>query len=220
MSAVLTEPVRRLGLLDYEDAVALQQELVEQRWEGEIPNTLLLLEHPPTITLGRGADSAHLLADAAELAANGVHLAECARGGDVTWHGPGQLVGYAIVDLRERDRDVHRFLRDLEAMLIEVLAGFDVAGRTEAGRTGVWVGEGKIAAIGVAVRRWVTWHGFALNVSSDLAGFEAIVPCGLHDRGVTSLEQVLGRKVALDDVADRVAAEFVKRFSGGDGEGR
>jgi lipoate-protein ligase B len=162
---------------------------------------LVLVEHdPPVITLGRGKGPRHVLATDEELARLGIEVHPSTRGGDVTYHGPGQLVGYPICRLDRRGRDVHRYLRNLEEVLIGVLGRFGVEAGRQEGLTGVWTDQGKIAAIGIAVRRWVSYHGFALNVSPDLSHFETIIPCGLDDRAVTSLSAVLGRQVALDEV--------------------
>ena len=193
--------VLRLGRLDYHDAWALQRQLVAQRGAGEIRDTLVLLEHPPVITLGRSGTPDHLLGSETELQDRGVEFVETDRGGDITFHGPGQIVGYAIVDLAARDRDLHRYLRDLESVLILALAEFGIrAGRAD-GLTGVWVGDAKVAAIGIRVSRWITHHGFALNVDTDLSYFDLIVPCGISDRRVTSMQALLGGRV------DRVAVE-------------
>jgi lipoyl(octanoyl) transferase len=203
--------VRRLGLVSYEDALALQKQLVEERKALGIPDQLLLLQHPPVITLGVKArdDRTHVLASPDELARQGVGLFETGRGGDVTYHGPGQLVGYPIIDLNPDRRDVHRYVRDLEQVLIEVAASFGIEAGRKAGLTGVWVGEDKLAAIGVRIARWVTSHGFALNVGTDLGHFALIVPCGIRDKGVTSLERLLGRPVPMDEVE----AAAVRAFS-------
>jgi lipoyl(octanoyl) transferase len=203
--------VRRLGRLDYDAAVTLQQTLVEDRRAGRIGDTLLLLEHPPVITLGvktRGS-SVHVIAPDADLRRRGVIVRTTGRGGDVTYHGPGQLIGYPILDLNPDRRDVHRYVRDLEAMIIRAVGSLGVdAGRVD-GLTGVWVGpngrEDKLAAIGVRISRWITSHGFALNVSIDLEGFSMIVPCGITDHGVTSLERILGGRVSMSAVEDAVA---------------
>ena len=201
-----------LGRVEYDRAVALQEALLLARQADRIPDTLLLLEHPPVVTLGRATQAHHLLAGEAELARRGIALRPAARGGDVTFHGPGQLVGYPIVDLTPRGRDVHRYLRDLESGLIAALARFGLAAGRVPGLTGIWVGNEKIAAIGIGVRRWVAWHGFALNVSVDLAYFQLIVPCGIGDRGVTSLARALGRSVQLAEtlapVAEGIAADL------------
>jgi lipoate-protein ligase B len=197
-----------LGLIPYDQALDLQLAAVHARADGRIPDTLLLLEHPAVITLGRGANASHVLATAAELAARGIEVRETGRGGDVTLHAPGQLVGYPIVDLRERGGDVHRYLRDLEELLIRALAHWSIAAERVSGLTGVWVGDEKVAAIGVAVKRWIAYHGFALNVNTDLSLFETIIPCGLAGRGVTSVARLLGETVPLDEVAGRIAAEW------------
>jgi lipoate-protein ligase B len=172
----------------------------------------VLLEHPPVVTCGRREAAADLLLAPEELAARGIELAAAARGGALTWHGPGQLVGYPIVDLEPLGRDLHRYLRLLEAVLIDTLAAFGLEGQRLGGKTGVWVGEEKVASIGVGVRRWVAWHGFALNVAADLAGFDAIVPCGLPGVRMTSLERQLGRPVAIAEVEERVIAAFAGVF--------
>ncbi len=205
--------VRRLGRVEYEAASALQAELVGRRRREEIPDQLLLLEHPHVITLGSGAKSEHVLADEAARRRLGVALAETGRGGDVTYHGPGQLVGYPILALETDRRDLHRYLRELEEVLLRVLSGFGIEGSRIEGNTGVWTDRGKIAAIGIRVSSgWITSHGFALNVSPRLEYFDTIVPCGLNDRRVTSLEDLLQRPIAMDEVLDCVAREFVAVF--------
>jgi lipoyl(octanoyl) transferase len=205
--------VRRLGRVPYGEALRLQESLVAARRTGGVPDTLLLLEHPPVITLGRGADPRHVLAGEGELARAGIELHACGRGGDVTFHGPGQLVGYPVVALEGARRDLHRYLRDLEEALIAALADFSIAAHREPGLTGVWTGGRKIAALGVRVSAgWITSHGFALNVTTDLAGFGRIVPCGIRDRGVTSMAVVLGRAPEMDEVAERVADRVASRL--------
>lgn len=202
--------VRRLGVVPYAEGLELQRQLIEARRADAIPDQLLLLEHPPVITLGVKVrqDRSHVLASPDELAREGVELFEAGRGGDVTYHGPGQLVGYPILDLRPDRCDVHQYVRDLESVLIRAVLAFGVdAGRT-AGMTGVWVGSAKLAAIGVRISRWITSHGFALNVTTNLAHFGFIVPCGLHHRGVTSLEALLARPVAMVEVEDAVVRAF------------
>lgn len=189
-----------LGRVGYLEAARLQHALVRERLAGRVPDTFLLLEHPPVLTLGRGAHVEHLLAAPAELAGAGAEVWETTRGGDVTYHGPGQLVGYGILDLREHGRDVGRYLRDLEEALIRVLADFDIESGRSRGLTGVWVGERKIAAIGVRAERWVTAHGFALNVDPDLGHFQWIVPCGIRDHGVTSMTVELRQRDASASV--------------------
>jgi lipoyl(octanoyl) transferase len=196
--------IRRLGLVPYEEALQLQKSLVEERKAGRIPDQLLLLQHPPVITLGVKArsDRSHILATDSELESQGVEFFETGRGGDVTYHGPGQLVGYPILDLKPDRCDVHQYVRDLEEVLIKVAADFGVSAGRVAGLTGVWVGQEKLAAIGVRISRWITSHGFAFNVTPNLDHFQLIVPCGIADRGVTSLERLLGRDVPLVPVED------------------
>ena len=211
----MTIEVRRLGTIGYQAALDLQAQLVERRKQGLIPDQLLLLEHPPVITLGVRTrnDRSHVLESEAALAARGVGLFETGRGGDVTYHGPGQLVGYPIVDLKPDRCDVHRYVRDLEEVLIRAVDAFGVrAGRIE-GLTGIWVGDQKLAAIGVRISRWVTSHRFALNVNTDLSRFGLIVPCGITDKGVTSLERLLGHALPMDEVAETVARQFAALFS-------
>jgi lipoyl(octanoyl) transferase len=206
--------VRRLGRIGYAEGVELQKSLVQKRVAGEIDDTLLFVEHPPVITLGvktRG-NLANVRADAPVLAAHGVEVHESGRGGDVTFHGPGQLVGYPIVDLKPDRQDVHRYVRDLEEVLIRTAADFGITAGRVAGFSGAWVGDRKLAAIGVRISRWVTSHGFALNVTTDLAGFDLIVPCGIRDRGVTSLSALLGREVAMADVEGSVVTHFAAVF--------
>jgi lipoate-protein ligase B len=201
-----------LGQVDYMDAWRLQQELAALRATGCIADVLLLLEHPPTITLGRAASRAHLLASPDELAREGVAVIEVDRGGDITYHGPGQLVGYPILDLTVHRKDLHWYLREVEEALIHVVAEFGVVGRRFPPHTGVWVAERKIAAIGVKVSRWVTQHGFALNVCPDLCHFGWIIPCGIRDFGVTSLSRELRRQVNVSELLAPAAREFCHRF--------
>jgi lipoate-protein ligase B len=206
---VSTAPaIRRLGRVGYREAWSLQRRLTAARSAGEIPDTLLLLEHPPVITLGRAGSTDHLLGSEAELEGCGVELVASDRGGDITFHGPGQIVGYAIVDLGARGRDLHRYLRDLESVLIRALEEFGIhAGRAD-GLTGVWVGDAKVAAIGIRVSRWIAHHGFALNVATDLSYFDLIVPCGIADRRVTSMEALLGGPVDRDSVEEALGGAF------------
>jgi lipoyl(octanoyl) transferase len=204
--------VRYLGIQPYGEALALQRSLVEERRAGRIPDTLLLLEHPHVITLGVRGGWSHLLATPETLAARGVELHESGRGGDITYHGPGQLVGYPILDLKPDRCDIHRYVRNLEEVLIRTVSDYGINARRIAGFTGVWVGNEKIAAIGVRVARWVTSHGFALNVTTDLDYFGLIVPCGLSDRGVTSIAQLRGRPVEPAEVIGRVTVHFAKVF--------
>jgi lipoyl(octanoyl) transferase len=221
MSTLITEPaapsrtldVRRLGLIAYADALALQAELVAARRAGEVPDTLLLLEHPHVITLGSGSHEENVLVSAEERAARGIELFETGRGGDVTYHGPGQLVGYPILDLKPDRQDLHRYLRDLEEMLIGVLGEFGLRGSRKEGLTGVWVDDRKLAAIGVRVSSgWITSHGFALNVTTDLSFFGAIVPCGIRDHGVGSISEEVGRSVGMEEAEDAVVRQMARVF--------
>jgi lipoyl(octanoyl) transferase len=207
--------VRRLGLVPFAEALALQRSLVEDRRAGRVGDLLLLLEHPHVITLGVRGDGgrSHIVADPDSLSAQGIEVHETGRGGDVTYHGPGQIVGYPIIDLSPDRRDVHRYVRDLEEVLIRTAADFGVEAGRVAGLTGVWVGHEKLAAIGVRIARWVTSHGFAINVSSNLDFFDLIVPCGIADRGVTSLERLVGHPVALDPVQAAIEANFRRVFA-------
>jgi lipoyl(octanoyl) transferase len=196
--------VRRLGVVSYGDGLELQKELVEERRAGRIPDLLLLLQHPPVITLGvRRASRSHIVASDARLADLGIEVHDTGRGGDVTYHGPGQIVGYPIMDLRPDRCDVHRYVRDIEEVMIRVCADYGVAAERIPGLTGAWVGTDKIGAIGVRISRWITSHGFALNVNTDLSHFQLIVPCGISDRGVTSLAEIAGPDVPLAGVEER-----------------
>ena len=203
---------RWLGNVSYDDGLRLQERSVEDLRTGNAPEQLLLLEHPHVFTLGRGADSANILADQQQLRSNLVEVHETGRGGDVTYHGPGQLVGYPIINLKPDRCDVHRYVRDIEEVLLRTIAEFDVTGTRIAGLTGVWVGNEKIGAIGVRIARWITSHGFALNVNTDLSYFEMIVPCGITGKGVTSLSQILGRQVDMREVAGVLVRHFKEVF--------
>jgi lipoyl(octanoyl) transferase len=205
--------VRRLGLTAYADALALQRSLVEERRAGRVGDLLLLVEHPSVLTLGVRGDGgrSHILASPEELSGRDIDVFEAGRGGDVTYHGPGQIVGYPILDLTPDRRDVHRYVRDLEEVLIRVAADYGISAGRIAGLTGVWVGEEKLAAIGVRIQRWITSHGFALNHTTDLSAFSLIVPCGISDRGVTSLER-LGCRASRDEVEERLVARFAEVF--------
>src|SRR5690349_6794775 len=207
--------IRRLGTMPYDEALALQRRLVEERRADGVPDILLLLEHPAVLTLGVRGDGgrSHILATDAALASRGDDVFETGRGGDITYHGPGQIVGYPILDLKPDRCDVHRYVRDLEEVLIRVAADYGLAGERVQGLTGVWIGGEKVAAIGVRIARWITSHGFALNVSTDLEYFNLIVPCGIPDRGVTSLSRVLGRAVDRAEVEDRLIQRFTEIFT-------
>ncbi len=208
--------VRRLGMLPYGAGLQLQQELVEQRRLGSISDQLLLLEHPHVITLGTSAHLENVLLDESQRRLLGIELYETGRGGDVTYHGPGQLVGYPILDLKPDRQDLHRYVRDIEETLIRAIARFGVSGGRKPGLTGVWVGEEKIAAIGVRVSSgWITSHGFALNVTTDLQFFDSIIPCGIRDHGVTSLARAAASPPSMAGVMDAVEACFREVFERG-----
>lgn len=197
-----------LDRITYDDGLALQEQAAAERVADARPDRLFLLEHPHVFTLGRAADRSNVLASEAELAASGAGLYHTGRGGDVTYHGPGQLVGYPVISLKPDRCDVHRYVRDLEEVLIRTVADFGIEAHRVAGLTGAWVGDEKIAAIGVRIARWVTSHGFALNVTTDLSYFGKIVPCGISDKGVTSIARLTGSAVGLDEVARRAAEHF------------
>lgn len=201
----MTLVVRKLGRVPYARGLEIQAEVVADRQAGRIPDTLLLLEHDPVFTFGRNARSENVLFPEAALRARGFGVYETGRGGDVTYHGPGQVVGYPIVSLAPGRQDVHRYVRDLEETMIRTCRDYGIEARRIRGLTGCWAGEEKIGAIGVRIARWVTSHGFAFNVTTDLEPFALIVPCGIADRGVTSLARLLGRDVPLEDVMDRIA---------------
>jgi lipoyl(octanoyl) transferase len=213
--------VRRMGVVAYADALELQRQLVEARRNDNIGDTLLLLEHPPVITVGarNRIGRANIVATPEELAREGIEVFDAGRGGDVTYHGPGQLIGYPILDLRPDRCDVHRYVRDLEEALIRALATLGVAAKRVNGLSGVWVGddghEAKVAAIGVRISRWITSHGFALNVTTNLRHFDAIVPCGISDRGVTSLDVLLPVPPSMAVVEAAVAEGFISVFNSG-----
>lgn len=203
--------VRLLGRIDYRAGLELQEQAVE-RCRGGGPDQLLLLEHPNVFTLGRGADPSHILTDRERLDSLDIEVHETGRGGDVTYHGPGQLVGYPIINLRPDRCDVHRYVRDIEEVLIRTIGDFGVTGSRIPGMTGVWVGDEKIGAIGVRIARWITSHGFALNVNTDLSYFQMIVPCGIASKGVTSLSRLAGKPVEISRVAASTAFHFAHVF--------
>lgn len=197
--------------MGYAEGLRLQERAVRARRDGDGPDRFLFLEHDPVVTLGRGAHAENLLLDRAGLAARGIELHESGRGGDVTYHGPGQLVGYPIVALAGERRDAHRYLRDLEEALIRAVAVWGIRAARSPGWTGIWVGDEKLAAIGVRLSSgWIASHGFALNVAGPLDGFSAIVPCGIRDRGVTSIERLTGRAPDLREVAEAVAVPLAE----------
>mgnify|MGYP001583363105 CR=1 FL=1 len=205
-------PVLQLGTTDYARAGDLQRRLVELRKAEAIPDVLLLCEHPHVITLGRNARRENLRLPEEELARRGVEVHATDRGGDVTYHGPGQLVGYPIMDLKQVKRDVAAYMRSLEEVLIRVASDFGLLAGRLPGLTGVWVGGEKLAAMGVHISRWVTSHGFALNVNTDLKYFDLIVPCGLAARRATSLEALLGQRVEMAEVESSVVEHFAEVF--------
>ena len=209
-----TLEIRRLGVVRYQDALGLQRALVEDRRAGRVPDLLLLLQHPSVITLGVKGDGgrSNIVADASRLAGLDIDISDTGRGGDVTYHGPGQMVGYPIVDLRPDRCDVHRYVRDLEEVLIRVCADYGVAARRLEGLTGAWIDDDKVGAIGVRISRWITSHGFAFNVNTNLDDFNLIVPCGIADRGVTSLQRVAGRNISIGEVEDATVRHFCDVF--------
>ncbi len=206
--------VERLGLLEYGKALEYQRAVAQARITGAIgEDVLLLVEHPPVVTLGRSAKNQNLLASPEFLAARGVELFEVERGGDVTFHGPGQLVGYPIIDLKRHKRDLHWYLRQVEEALIQAIGPFGIIGERQAGYTGVWTQNRKIASIGVHARDWVTWHGFALNVSTDLGYFDLIVPCGIPAVTMTSVTQEAQTEATMTDVERAVIGAFGEVFA-------
>jgi len=206
--------VRRLGTVPYSAADDMQRALVEERRAGRVPDLLLLLEHPHVITLGakRDASRSHLVATPEILAARGVEVHESGRGGDITYHGPGQVVGYPIMDLRPDRCDVHRYVRDLEEVMIRAAGDFGLKAERIQGLSGAWVGADKLGAIGVRISRWITSHGFAFNVTTDLDFFHLIVPCGITSGGVTSLSQLSGRHVSTADAEASLVRHFGEVF--------
>ncbi len=201
-----------LGCIGYEECLALQRELVEQRHKGEIGDTLLLLEHPPVMTTGTGGGQDSLIAAPEDLARAGISIHKTDRGGDITYHGPGQLVGYPIFDLRNHGKDAHLFLRNIEQSVIGCLSDFGIDAHPSPGYAGVWVGDDKICSIGIAVRRWISYHGFALNVNPDFAHWALIHPCGLVGKKVTSIQKLIGRDPGMAAVKTGVVRAFERVF--------
>jgi len=201
-----------MGEVDYGEGLLLQERLLAARQLGTIPDTLLLLEHPPVITIGRHGSGKNILAPRAVLEKKGIKVHEVSRGGDVTYHGPGQLVGYPIIDLKRYGRDVHTYYAKLEYVFIELLSKHQISARRDEHYPGVWVGGKKIAAIGIAVKKWVTMHGFAFNINPDLSYFELINPCGIADRGVTSLGKCLQEMVDALEIREQVIQCFAHVF--------
>jgi lipoate-protein ligase B len=201
------------GRLPYGEALDLQMQICGLKKRGFDRDVLLLLEHPPTITLGRNAKRDHLLVGEKLLQSRGVGLWNVDRGGDITYHGPGQLIGYPILSLRIGERDVHGYMRKLEESLIAVLAGYGIEGVREPQFTGVWTHKGKIAAMGVHISRWITRHGFALNVNTDLSFYDLIVPCGIVGKDVTSVQKLLSHAVDLEEIANQYVLKFGPIFN-------
>ncbi len=202
----------RLGRIPYADAHALQERLVEARKAGGIGDVVLLLEHPKVITMGRSAKPEHVLLDKGSLSDGGYEYFETGRGGDVTFHGPGQLVAYPIVDLSPDREDVRKYVKDLEETMIQVCADYGISATRSDGFNGTWVGDRKVGAVGVRISRWITMHGFALNVNTQLSDFSAIVACGIKDRGVTSLQELVGRELDMRELEERTARHFARRL--------
>ncbi|MFH1073706.1 MAG: lipoyl(octanoyl) transferase LipB [Candidatus Firestonebacteria bacterium] len=199
--------VLQLGLIPYKEAFNKQLLFVKKRIQGEIPDTLLLLEHPPVITLGRSGKKENILN------AKDIEILEANRGGDVTCHFPGQIVGYPILDLSNRKKDIHKYMRDLEEVLINFLKHYGLQGLRIEGKTGVFVNKDKIASIGIAVKQWVSYHGFAVNIKKDLSVFESIIPCGLKGVKAISLEHLTGRTIDMKEAFEKIGQEFVKVFA-------
>jgi lipoate-protein ligase B len=204
--------VSYISSTDYASVWTLQQRLWKLRFSNVIEDTLLLTEHKHVYTFGKSADDNHLLATEDDLRSEGIGLFQVDRGGDVTYHGPGQIVGYPIIDLKHYYRDIHRYLRDLEEVIIRTLSKFNFSAVRESDMTGVWVEGEKIAAIGIKVSRWITMHGFALNVNTDLEKFGRIIPCGIFHKGVTSMEKISGKKFSLESVRAELVNSFVAVF--------
>jgi lipoate-protein ligase B len=209
---ITTCKVLDLGQRDYRDTLDLQHRLLKERHSGSDEDYLLFVEHPPVLTVGRGGDGRNILANSEILDKKGVSIYEVERGGDITFHGPGQVVGYPIFDLNQHGNDLHRYLRNLEEVIIVTLERYGLKGKREKGLTGVWVDGEKVAAIGIAVKHWITFHGFALNVNTDLSYFDLISPCGISDRGVTSMERLKGSSLDMSDVKEKIVNGFAEVF--------
>ncbi len=198
--------------IDYKKAFELQLELHDKRQKNEINDTLLLVEHPAVLTIGTSGSRDNLVVSSAYLSQKGIAVYESSRGGDITYHGPGQLVGYPILNLKEHKQDLHWLVRSYEEVFIRLLKEYNIKAQRIKGMTGVWVGDEKITAIGVAVRRWITYHGFAFNIAPDLEHFSYIVPCGIKDKGVTSLKKLLGFELVKEEVVDKLIKYFAEVF--------
>ncbi len=201
-----------LGMIDYKQAWDLQKEIFDLRHRNEIDDTLFLLEHPHTYTLGKIADKENMVSSKEQLKELGVNVYDIDRGGDITYHGPGQIVGYPIIKLSNWKEDTHQYLRGLEEIIIQTCAEYDLKTERNSKYTGVWLGDKKIAAIGIKISRWITMHGFAFNVNTDLSYFGGIIPCGIKDKDVTSLQRELGKEINIDEVKDLLIEKFTKVF--------
>ena len=202
-----------LGLIDYQKAWDLQHTLFDKRLNNKIDDTLLLLEHPHTYTFGKSSDKSNLLFDDEELARRKISLYDIDRGGDITYHGPGQIVGYAIFDLKNWEQDTHKYLRALEEVIIQTLSEFGIEGGRNEEHTGVWVNDKKICAIGIKVSRWISMHGFALNVNTDMDLFDGIIPCGIEEKGVTSLKDEVDKNTSIEIVKSGLVIKFKEIFN-------
>jgi lipoate-protein ligase B len=206
--------ILNLDTIPYEEAFDLQKRLVEMRSQDNINDILILLEHPPVFTVTRKATLKNVLASPDELKEKGISLCKTNRGGDITYHGPGQLVGYPIMDLKEHGKDLHKYIRNIEEMIIKLLRDYDISAHRDKNNPGVWVGKEKIAAIGIAVKSsWTTMHGFSLNINPDLNHYSLIVPCGITDKGVTSLSKLLGKSISQKEVRERLIQHFQEVFN-------
>ncbi len=201
-----------LGLNDYQEAWDLQKEVFELRYRNEITDVLFLLEHPHTYTLGKVADKNNLISSSKYLEENKISVYDIDRGGDITYHGPGQIVGYPIINLNDWERDTHKYLRALEEVIIRVCTEFGLNAERNSKHTGVWIENKKIAAIGIKVSRWITMHGFAFNINTDLSLFQGIIPCGITDKEVTSLQKELGKKIDIAEIKEILVAKFMEVF--------
>lgn len=201
-----------LGFIHYNEAWDFQKQLMELRKEGEIPDQLLLLEHPHTYTLGKTADKANLIGNEEYLKKRNITVVDIDRGGDITYHGPGQIVGYPIIDLKDWEQDTHKYLRALEQTIINVCEQYKISATRNSEHTGVWIDDRKIAAIGIKISKWVTMHGFAFNINTDLSLFGGIIPCGIRNKDVTSMQEELKREISLVEVKEKLVEEFANIF--------
>ena len=206
--------ILNLGLTDYKKALNIQLDLLDKRKNNLIPDTLILLQHPPTITIGRGGDLKNLLVSQSYLKDKGIYFEQISRGGDITFHGPGQIVAYPIMDLNNLGRDIHKYLRSLEHLIIDMLKNYGIKASGFKGITGVWANDKKIASIGIGVKRWITYHGFAININNDLNCYDMIIPCGLSKVRMTNVttESATG-KVTIENANDYIIASFSKTFN-------